>query len=99
MWREVGPVYIHAERCLGYRSAGELPRQLATVPRILRTYRGDSAMHYDHTTAVLAEVALAPIITRLLAEPDVATVHVRNLKPQCFLYSVTLGAPLGPPEG
>nr|MBA3293658.1 DUF1203 domain-containing protein [Geodermatophilaceae bacterium] len=43
------PVYIHAARCSGYASAGRLPEQLATGPRVLRTYRADDTMNYDHT--------------------------------------------------
>lgn len=91
VWREIGPVYIHAEQCDGYRPAGRLPGQLATGPRVLRTYRSDDTMNYGHNTVVTDEADLQPIIERLLAEPDVATVHVRTLAPQCFLYAVTAG--------
>ena len=91
VWREVGPVYIHAERCGGYLPTGRLPGQLATGPRVLRTYRADDTMNYDHNTVVTGEAELEPIIGRLLAEPGVATVHVRTLAPQCFLYAVTAG--------
>jgi Protein of unknown function (DUF1203) len=91
VWREVGPVYIHATRCGGYLPTGHLPGPLATGPRVLRTYQADDTMNYDHNTVVLDETDLEPIIERLLAEPDVATVHVRTLAPQCFLYAVTAG--------
>jgi hypothetical protein len=89
VWTEVGPVYIHAARCEGYASTARLPEQLATGPRVLRTYRADNTMNYDHNTVVADETDLEPIIERLLCEPDVATVHVRTLAPQCFLYAVT----------
>lgn len=89
VWTEVGPVYIHAARCAGYPSPDRLPGQLATGPRVLRTYRADDTMNYDHNTVVADEADLNPIIERLLSEPEVATVHVRTLTPQCFLYAVT----------
>jgi hypothetical protein len=89
VWTEVGPVYIHADRCDGYSGADGLPPELATGPRVLRTYRADDTMNYDKLTVVTDEADLQPIIERLLAEPDVATVHVRTLAPQCFLYAVT----------
>ena len=89
VWREIGPVYIHAAACDGFVSTGELPKQLDTGPRVLRTYTPDDTMNYEHNTVVMDEADLAPIIERLLAEPDVATVHVRTLAPQCFLYAVT----------
>jgi len=89
VWTEVGPVYIHAARCAGYPPAGQLPGELATGPRVLRTYRADDTMNYDHNTVVTGDADLAPIIQRLLSQPGVATVHVRTLAPQCFLYAVT----------
>jgi hypothetical protein len=88
VWREVGPVYIHAARCEGYNPTGRLPEQLATGPRVLRTYRADDTMNYEHNTVVTDEIDLGPIIGRLLSKPDVTTVHVRTLAPQCFLYAV-----------
>jgi Protein of unknown function (DUF1203) len=89
VWREVGPVYIHAARCEGYAPTGQLPEQLATGPRVLRTYRADDTMNYEHNTVVTDEADLHPIVERLLSKPDVATVHVRTLAPQCFLYALT----------
>lgn len=88
VWREVGPVYIHAARCEGYTPTGRLPDQLAIGPRVLRTYRAGDTMNYEHNTVVTDEADLQPIIERLLGKPDVATVHVRTLAPQCFLYAV-----------
>jgi hypothetical protein len=90
VWTEVGPVFIHATRCAGYTSSGRLPEQLATGPCVLRTYRDDDTMNYDHNTVITDKTDLHTIIRRLLDEPDVATVHVRSLRPQCFLYAVSL---------
>jgi hypothetical protein len=91
VWTEVGPVYIHADRCEGYRPTDRLPGQLATGPCVLRTYRADNTMDYDHNTVVTEQGDLEPIVERLLGQPEVATVHVRTLAPQCFLYAVTAG--------
>jgi Protein of unknown function (DUF1203) len=88
VWREVGPVYVHADWCGGYPQTGRLPEQLATGPRVLRTYRADDTMSYEHNTVVTDEADLQPIIERLLSESEVASVHVRTLAPQCFLYAV-----------
>lgn len=86
-WREVGPVYVHAQRCEGYDAAG-LPDHLRQGPRVLRTYRSDGTMNYDHHTLV-GDEDIEPFLDKLLAEPDVATVHVRTVLPQCYLYAVT----------
>lgn len=88
VWTEVGPIFIHAARCDGYAPTGRLPKQLATGPCVLRTYRADHTMNYDHNTVITDETTLEPIIGRLLSEPEVAMVHVRTLAPQCFLYAV-----------
>jgi hypothetical protein len=86
--REVAPVYIHAVRCDGYASTGRLPAQPATGPRVVRTYRADQTINDDHNALAVGEAELEPIVERLLAQPNVATVHVRTASPQCFLYAV-----------
>jgi hypothetical protein len=86
-WREVGPVYVHGSRCDGYAEP-RLPAELRRGPRLLRTYRADGSMNYEHNTLV-GDEDLEPVLDRLLAEPDVTTVHVRTVLPQCFLYAVT----------
>jgi hypothetical protein len=45
-------------------------------------------MNYKHNPVVPDEVDLEPMIERLLSKPDLMTVHVRTLAPQCFLYAV-----------
>jgi hypothetical protein len=86
-WREVGPVYVHAERCAGPEGDG-VPVGLSRGPLLLRTYHGDGSMDYAHNTLIGAE-AVEPMLEDLLAHADVATVHVRTVLPQCFLYAVT----------
>ncbi len=88
-WSETGPVYIHPTPCAGYAKDGELPDGMRTGPKILRTYRADGTLHYDHITLVADGVDLGTPTRRLLAVDDVATVHVRALQSQCFGYSVT----------
>jgi hypothetical protein len=88
VWREVGPVYVHALPCAGPATTDALPAQLRSGPRVLRTYDSNDTMNYEHNTVVTEETDLESVIERLLSEPDVATVHVRTLAPQCFLYAV-----------
>jgi hypothetical protein len=91
VWTEVGPVYVHAAKCTGYTTTKVLPEELRTGPRVLRTYDHDNKMNYEHNMVITDEAELEPIIERLLGEPDVSTVHVRTLAPQCFLYAVVAG--------
>ena len=87
VWREVGPVYVHAEPCAGPSDPG-VPAALSRGPLLLRTYRADGSMNYDHNTLVGAE-DVEPMLEDLLSKAEVATVHVRTVLPQCFLYAVT----------
>jgi hypothetical protein len=86
-WTEVGPVYVHATACAGFAD-DDLPEQLRTGPRILRTYRADDTLDYEHIALVPAGEDLEPALGKLFAQPEVATVHVRSLMPQCFTYAV-----------
>jgi Protein of unknown function (DUF1203) len=86
-WREVGPVYVHADHCEGY-SERWIPGELRRGPMLLRTYHADGSMDYEHNT-VAGDEDIEPVLDQLLGEPEVALVHVRTLRPQCFLYAVT----------
>ncbi len=88
-WREVGPVFVHATACDGYRNPSELPAQLRTGPRVLRSYRADGSLAYEHITVVPAGEDIAESLDALLAAPEVAEVHVRAHAAQCFTYAVT----------
>jgi Protein of unknown function (DUF1203) len=88
-WAEVGPVYVHAAACAGYPTGVGLPGELRTGPRMLRGYRADGSLAYDHITHVPDGVDIEAALHRLLAEPDVAEVHVRAVETQCFTYVVS----------
>ena len=80
VWREVGPVYVHADTCLGPTSTS-LPEQLRTGPRVLRAYRPDGSMRYEQNTLVPGDEDLEGELRRLLRDPDVSHVHVRTVLP------------------
>ena len=46
-------------------------------------------MNYDHNTLVGEGEDIATVLDDLLSRPEVATVHVRTVLPQCFLFAVT----------
>jgi Protein of unknown function (DUF1203) len=88
-WAEVGPVYVHADACEGYAS-GELPPELRTGPRILRSYHADGSLDYDDIVYVPKGEDIEPALRDLLARAAVAAVHVRASLTQCFTYEVRL---------
>lgn len=88
-WTEVGPVFVHAAECDGYAADAGLPDALRTGPRVLRSYRADGTLDYDHVSVVAEGEDIEPTLAELLAARGVAEVHVRALATQCFLFSVT----------
>ena len=88
-WSETGPVYIHPNPCAGYRSRADLPDRMRTGPKILRTYRADGTLDYDHIKSIEDGVDLDAPIRALLSLDEVSTVHVRATESQCFGYAVT----------
>lgn len=92
-WSETGPVYLHPGPYAGYRAGTELPAGMRTGPKILRTYRADGSLDYDHIVLVPDGTDLEAPLRDLLAVAEVATVHVRAVQTQCFAYAVTRPRP------
>src|SRR5262245_18804039 len=82
---EVGPVFVHAEECDGYAGAG-YPDGWLDRSQPLRTYRLDGT--------ISGGVRLKPGDDRdaaareLLADPDVAFVHSRNIVYGCYMLEI-----------
>jgi hypothetical protein len=87
-WAETGPVFVHAEPCGGYDRRAGLPPKLRTGPRILRSYRADRTLDYDHMTYVGDGADIEAAVRQLLAAPGVDEVHVRAATAQCFTFAV-----------
>jgi hypothetical protein len=87
-WSEVGPVFIHLRECAGYDRPGELPDDLRTGPRVLRTYHPDGSIAYEDIISVAPGEDIEPALTNLLSRPHIAWVHVRAQLSQCFTYEV-----------
>jgi hypothetical protein len=91
-WREVGPVFVHAQACKGYHDSAAIPEDFRVGPRVLRTYHADGSMDYDNITYVHTGEEIAPRVAELLARPGVAEVHLRAHQAQCFLCAVKLAS-------
>jgi hypothetical protein len=85
-YREVGPVFAHADPCEGYAGNG-YPRDWLGRPQVLRAYDSRGWIHpatrlhdgRDPETAIAA----------VLGEPSVVEVHSRNVAYGCFMFTVT----------
>jgi hypothetical protein len=85
-YREIGPVFACEERCGGPSADRAYPADWRSKPQVLRSYdrRGfirDAIVH-DGTDP-------ESVITRLLAHPDTAQLHSRNVAYGCFMFVVT----------
>jgi hypothetical protein len=85
-YAEVGPVFVHAERCDGYAETGRYPQGFRHRQQLLRAYdaRGRQVENVI-ADGVRAELA----ITDLLRRPDVAFVHSRNVLAGCYMFAIT----------
>jgi len=88
-WREVGPVFVHAERCGGYDPARGLPAELRSGPRVLRGYDAGGALRYDAVRVVDEGEDVEAPLEELLADRTVTEIHVRALREQCLTYVAT----------
>jgi Protein of unknown function (DUF1203) len=86
---EVGPVFVHADECAGPIDTDSYPTGWADRPQVLRAYHEDGS--------IAGGVRLGPgadrdaAATALLADPDVAFVHSRNVVYGCYMLEIRRG--------
>ncbi len=91
-YAEVGPVFIHADRCEGYAATG-YPDGFRHRSQLLRGYDADGRQ-VDNT--VTEGPAAEAAIEQLLARPEIAFVHSRNLMAGCYMFRITRITRTGP---
>lgn len=80
-WREVGPVFVHAEACEGPEAGADFLAELSGRPRVLRSYSSDQAMVYAANRVTQASDVLSLVVGQVFQDhPEVSEVHVRNLE-------------------
>jgi Protein of unknown function (DUF1203) len=85
-YAERGPVFVHADRCGGYRTPGEYPPELAHRQQVVRAYDGRGRIA-DGVLAADGRQA-QEVIRELLARPGVELVHLRNVGYGCYNFAV-----------
>jgi hypothetical protein len=88
-YAERGPVFIHAEPCDGYPTPGRYPPGLSHRQQVVRAYSHDGRIA-DGVLVSDGEHAVA-VIRDLLARPDVALAHLRNVGYGCYNFAVRAG--------
>ncbi|MDO1585066.1 DUF1203 domain-containing protein [Rhizobium oryzicola] len=82
-YAETGPIFLHAEECPRYAAPEVLPPMLVSPDYIVRGYGQDDRIVYG-TGAVTATVDIASRAGELLARDEIAYVHVRSARNNCY---------------
>ena len=82
---ELGPVFLHAERCDGTTDGG-WPSELRGTPRVLRAYGADGRIRGGRVLAESDDPE--PAIDELFADDAVAFLHARALLFGCFTFAI-----------
>ena len=88
---EVGPVFIHPRPCPGPEKLG-FPNALTQSRRVLRAYAPDGRILGGRLVEPDLSASTPPAaaaLAELLADPQVALVHVRALEFGCFLFEAS----------
>jgi hypothetical protein len=85
-YAEVGPVFIHAERCVGYPSITEYPAGFRHRRQLFRAYdETGQQVHNQNVEPGCIDSVLADLIDR----PDIAFIHSRNVLAGCYMFTIT----------
>lgn len=87
---ETGPVFIHMEPCGPYRAQEVLPPMLDSPDYIVRGYGHDDRIVYG-TGAVIPVQKISVRAGELLERDDVAYVHVRSARNNCYQCRIDRG--------
>ncbi|MBE1203882.1 DUF1203 domain-containing protein [Aminobacter carboxidus] len=93
-YAETGPIFLHAEECSRAQETGELPVLFTrTRDYILRGYGADDRIVYG-TGAVTPTAEIPGRAAELLERADVAYVHMRSAKNNCYQCRIELDEPV-----
>ncbi|WP_054310996.1 DUF1203 domain-containing protein [Mesorhizobium sp. 1M-11] len=90
-YAETGPIFLHAEECERAEEAVTIPELfLETADYIVRGYSADNRIVYG-TGAVVPTPEIAERARMLLEREDVAYLHMRSARNNCFQCRIERG--------
>jgi hypothetical protein len=89
-YREIGAVFAHAQPCDAPAHIEGYPAAWRGKPQVLRAYDRRGWIH--SATQVHDGTDPEAVITAMLADPDVARIHSRNVAWGCYMFEVTRGS-------
>lgn len=85
VYAEVGPVFVHADDCPGYREDGLYPEGFRHRQQVVRSYTAAGDML---DARIVDGPAAETAISELLEAPQAAVVHSRNVQAGCFMFAI-----------
>ncbi len=82
-YAETGPVFMHADECPAYHGRAQPPILTTSKDYLLRGYGSNERIVYG-TGGVVPTEQLESRARALLAMPEVASVHVRSARNNCY---------------
>ena len=83
-YAEVGPIFLHADPCVRHEPSAEIPASFFSAKDFLvRGYDARDRIIYG-TGQIVSTGSLADVASRLLDQPQVAYLHVRSAKNNCY---------------
>lgn len=82
-YAETGPIFLHAEPCEAFAPSADLPEMLSSPDYIVRGYDHDDRIVYG-TGGVIPTPEITARAHALLAREDIAYVHVRSARNNCY---------------
>lgn len=86
-YAETGPIFLHKENCRRYAAEEILPPVLSSPEYIVRGYSAENRIVYG-SGAVMQVEKIAARAEELLARDDIAYVHVRSARNNCYLCRI-----------
>jgi hypothetical protein len=85
VYAEVGPIFVHADECVGYLDDRAYPEGFRHRTQVLRSYTATGDMH---ATMITDGSTAETSISALLADPDAVVVHSRNVRAGCYMFAI-----------
>jgi hypothetical protein len=89
-YAETGPIFLHAQECARAGESEVLPEMLESSEYIVRGYGGDDRIVYG-TGGVIATEGIAERARTLFERDDIAYVHVRSARNNCYQCRIERG--------
>lgn len=89
-YAETGPIFLHVEACEQAGESGILPEMLESSDYIVRGYDADDRIVYG-TGGVVATDGIADRSRALFKRDDVAYIHVRSARNNCYQCRIERG--------